>query len=248
MYSGVVYGTENGKEYCDTTQSSSYSRIVYNGGAFSIVPGKQNHPMVMVSWYGAAAYCNWRSAMQGRTPAYNTSTWACNFAANGYRLPTEAEWEKAARGGQYNPYRRYPWGDTIWGAIANYSDSGDPYEAGAQPYTTPVAFYTGALHYKVDFGWPGSATSYQTANGRNGYGLYDITGNVWEWCNDWYSSTYYSSSPYNNPRGPASGTARVLRGGSWANLTDDCRVACRSDLTPLDRTYYFGSRCVLGTP
>ena len=139
--------------------------------------------MVEVSWYGSAAYGNWRSTQDGRDPSYNLSTWECNFDANGYRLPTEAEWEYAARGGEHDPYYRYPWGDTIDGSMANYRESGDPYETGPYPWTTPVGHYDGnQTPPGVDMG--------------NGYGLYDVAGNVYERCNDWYSSTYYGSSPY----------------------------------------------------
>ena len=135
--------------------------------------------MADVTWYGAAAYCNWRSQEEGYQQCYNLSTWECDFSKNGYRLPTEAEWEYAARGGEHKPYYRYPRSNSIDGSEANYWSSGDPYETGSYPWTTPVDYYP-----------------------ANGYGLYDMAGNVWDWCNDWYSDTYYSSSPYNNPTGP----------------------------------------------
>lgn len=257
--SGVVYrlgGTS--VIYCDTTTSSSGSRITWNGTTFGVVSGKANHPMARVSWYGSAAYANWRSGMQGRTPCYDTGTWACSFAANGYRLPTEAEWEKAARGGASG--RRFPWSDqdTIQHARANYySWSSFAYDTsptreyhplwgvGSTPYTSPVGFFTGALQQKTDWNWPGSATSYQTANGANGYGLYDMAGNVWEWCNDWYQSKYYLTSPGTDPRGPTSGTSRVLRGGGWFNYAFHCRVAERHDNTPGYRSVTHGFRCAV---
>ncbi len=242
---GLVKGTGNDLVYCDTTTSSSYSRITWNGSTFGLTAGKENHPMVQVSWYGAAAYANWRSAMQGRTPSYDTTTWACNFAANGYRLPTEAEWEKAARGGHYSPYWRYPSGDSIASNIANYGGSGDPYECGTYLFTTPAGFYTGQLQQKADFSWPCAPTSYQTANGMNGWGLYDMAGNVWEWCNDWYSSTYYSSSPYSNPTGPTNGTSRVERSSSWTGAVTGLTCAYRSSDAPAVRYRSYGFRLVL---
>jgi formylglycine-generating enzyme required for sulfatase activity len=242
---GVVYGAANDLAYCDTTQSSSFSRITWTGSTFGITAGKESHPMVMVSWYGAAAYANWRSAMQGRPLSYDTSTWECNFAAHGYRLPTEAEREKAARGGHYAPSWLYPWGDSLTANVANYATSGDPYECGSGPSTTPVGFYIGQLQQKADFNWPCSPTSYQTANGMNGYGLYDMGGNVWDRCNDWYSATYYSSSPYDNPRGPTSGTYRVIRGGSFDNGTNCLPCAFRMYDTPAGRYYSYGFRLAL---
>ncbi|MFH2001326.1 MAG: SUMF1/EgtB/PvdO family nonheme iron enzyme [Planctomycetota bacterium] len=238
---GIVYKAGSGTSYpyCATTSASSYSRITWNGSTFGVTVGKEAHPMVCVSWYGSVAYANWRSAMEGKTPCYDLSTWTCNFGAGGYRLPTEAEWEKAARGGNYTPYYRYPWGNSLIATIANYSGSGDPYEVSPSPYTTPAGFYTGALHQKATFNWPGSQTSYQTSNGKNGWGLYDMAGNVYEWCNDWYSSTYYSSSPYDNPKGPTSGTYRVLRGGSWYFSSIILRCADRYYDAYPDYWYYF---------
>ncbi|MCC7133696.1 MAG: SUMF1/EgtB/PvdO family nonheme iron enzyme [Gemmatimonadales bacterium] len=256
---GRVRGVDDQMTYCDTTNSNSYSGLYYAGGVFSIKPGRANHPMVMVSWYGAAAYANWRSAMEGRPLGYKLATRTCNFNS-GYRLPTEAEWEKAARGGAAG--RRFPWSDqdTIQHARANYrSSTGYAYDdssttdfhpvwSGVYPGTSPVGFFNGSLRQKADFNWPGSATSYQTANGANGYGLHDMAGNAWEWCNDWYGSTYYSSSPYSNPRGPISGSYAVLRGGGWNYYADLCRVADRDISSQVGRFYNLGFRLVLNAP
>jgi len=230
--SGVVYKKNNSEPYCNTTTSSSYSRIHWDGGTetFSVTPTKEDHPMVEVSWYGAVAYANWRSAQQGLPSCYDLQTWECSFGAGGYRLPTEAEWEYAARGGEY--YYRYPWGNNIDGSKANYAGSGDPYETGPDPLTTPVGYYNGN----------------QTPSGvdmANGYGLYDMAGNVWEWCNDWYDSSYYSSSPpYNNPKGPSSSYYRVLRGGAWDG-SGSLTCAYRGHDYPGDRYYSLGFRLAL---
>ncbi|NLX56155.1 MAG: SUMF1/EgtB/PvdO family nonheme iron enzyme, partial [Planctomycetaceae bacterium] len=236
----IVYKAGSGTSfpYCDTTTSSSSSRITWNGSTFGVVAGKEQHPMVMVSWYGAAAYCNWRSAMEGRPLCYDLSTWACNYAVGSYRLPTEAEWEKAARGGVSG--QRFPHGNTINHDHVNYRANGSAYTYDTSPYTTWTYHPTFAV----------GSTPYTSPAGYfapNGYGLYDMAGNVWEWCNDWYSSTYYSSSPYSNPRGPASGSSRVLRGGGWTHYARWCRVAARAWSSPVDRYYNSGFRCAAGT-
>ncbi len=253
---GVVYQAGSGTSYpyCSTTTSYSDSRITWNGSTFAVVAGKEDHPMVMVSWYGAVAYCNWRSAMEGKPLCYDLSNWTCDFGVAGYRLPTEAEFEKAA-GWDPVQERHYRFGehtdgcgyDCLDGHRANYNSSGDPYEPGASPGTTPVGFYNGELHYKVDFGWPGSQTSYQTQNAKSYYGCYDMSGNVWEWCHDWYSSTYYSSSPGSNPTGPASGTIRVLRSGVWGYPPHWCRSADRLLNGPGALSINGGFRCASGT-
>jgi len=240
---GTVYAVGDDDPYCDTKEASSYSRILFAGVAFTVEADKQDHPMVMVSWYAAVAFCNWKSEQEGFEGCYNLSTWTCDFAKTGFRLPTEAEWEYAARGGLAG--KRYPWGDSILSSQANYYTSGNPYETGDYPWTTPVGFYDGQLRQKTDFNWPGSATSYQTTSGVNSYGLYDAAGNVFEWCNDWYDSDYYDSSPGVNPQGPTSGTSRVIRGGGWISGEDGCRASYRYFNGPTYRLNDFGFRLAL---
>jgi formylglycine-generating enzyme required for sulfatase activity len=222
-----------------------YGGIVWDGSGFYVVSGKENHPIASVTWHGAVAYCNWRSQQEQRQPCYDLSTWGCDYSKNGYRLPTEAEWEYAAKGGLSG--KAYPWGDTLDPTYANWRPSGDPYEDGLQPWTTPVGFYDGSLRYQADFHWPGDQTSYQTSNGANGYGLYDMAGNVCEWCNDWYSLDFYGTTPYPhaNPTGPATGEWHVLRGGGWANTADCCMVAWRWSDGPPGHGDHIGFRIVL---
>jgi formylglycine-generating enzyme required for sulfatase activity len=129
---GIAYKAGSGTSYpyCATTPTKPYSRIVYSvtTGTFDVVANTGDHPVVGVTWYGAAAYANWRSAIDGRQPCFDLSTWTCDFSKNGYRLPTEAEWEFSARGGLQNPYYDYPWlgnyPDGIDGSKTNYWQSG----------------------------------------------------------------------------------------------------------------------------
>ena len=171
-----------------------------------------NLPMEMVSWFDAVEYCNKRSVREGLTPAYSDSgnNITCNWKANGYRLPTEAEWEYAARGGNGSP--------------GNYAYAGSN-------NVDSVAWYIGNS--------VGSTKPVGT-KAPNSLGLYDMSGNVWEWCWDWYGK--YSSGAQNDPRGASSGTYRVYRGGYWNTTAALARSVYRAYSSPRHRGYNIGFR------
>jgi formylglycine-generating enzyme required for sulfatase activity len=176
-----------------------------------------DYPVYYVSWHDVVEYCNALSEYEGLTQCYNLSDWSCDFSANGYRLPTEVEWEYAARGG-------VNWED-------NYKYSG---------VTDNLSYYgwyhnnSGGQIHEVGTKLP------------NQLGIFDMSGNVWEWCNDWYSSNYYETSPEENPTGPNTGSYRVLRGGSWSSNAGYCRCANRDTYSPASSFNYLGFRLVCG--
>jgi sulfatase modifying factor 1 len=234
---GVVYDFSTGRRYFQTDSYEEDSCIAWDGATFYVEVGREDHPVVHVAWHGAAAYANWRSEMEGLTPCYDTSSWVCDFEADGYRLPTEAEWERAARGGASG--HRFPWSDTefIQHVRANYVS------------TETIWYDTSATRgYHPEFhgdGFPFTNPVFYFA--PNGYGLHGMAGNVREFCNDRYGAEYYEYSPYENPRGPESGSQGVSRGGNWASTAATARVASRfpSASTPLHNT---GFRLVHQSP
>lgn len=173
------------------------SRLSYDGAKFTPLPGYENHPAVLVSWFGARGYCE----------------------AAGGRLPTEQEWEKAARGAADN--RAYPWGNTLERNQANYYGSADVFERvlGKAGETTPVGFYNGKTY-----------NGYATLNAASPYGLYDMAGNVWQWTGDIYAGIHY----------------RSLRGGSKADYGYNLRVWTRNNVRPDYESVNIGFRCARG--
>ena len=243
---GIVYAaadSTNSYVYCDTHSYNADSQIDYSGGVFSVrTKGEpprdmSNDPMVKISWYGSAAYCNWRSSQKGYQYCYNQSNgWDWDPNSNGYRLPTEAEWEYSAGGGEHSPYYRFPWGDTISHSQANYYADPNSYSYDVSPTKGFHPAYNDTV-----FPYTAPVGSFAP----NGFGLYDMIGNVNEWCSDWYGENYYSTSPVNNPTGPASGIFRVLRGGSWGHYADRGRTATRHNRNPGARYNNYGFRIVL---
>ncbi len=174
---------------------------VWEGG--EAPPGRGSHPVVLPGYDDALAYCRWLSGTLDRE----------------VRLPTEAEWEKAARGGLEG--RRYPWGDDIDHTRGNYLV--DP-SVKSQRGTRPTGTYP-----------------------PNAYGLCDVAGNVWEWVSDWYAADYYGGGEVRDPRGPESGTLRILRGGSWVNAdVGMLRCAYRHSVPPDTYAHSIGFRIVCG--
>lgn len=168
-------------KYLNMPLDNPATRIVFDGRSFSVKPGYENHPVTMVTWFGAKAYADFY----------------------GWRLPTEAEWEKAARGTDGRPY---PWGSGITPAHANYYHSRDPFERpGRIGDTTPVGFYNGRTY-----------AGFKTVDAKSPYGLYDMAGNVAEWTANVYEGTHY----------------RYLRGGSKADYDYDLRVWSRNSAGP----------------
>jgi len=167
-------------------------------------------PVERTQWTDAVRFCNKCSELDGLTPCYDLDTWVCDFAADGYRLPTEAEWEYACRAG----------------STGKYGFDGDetmlPQYAWLKPHSQGKTHPVGQ---KL----------------ANRWGLFDMHGNVWQWCNDWYGETYYKESPKEDPRGPSTGKTRVMRGGAWDTNADKCRAAYRHKDFPANSDICFGA-------
>ena len=167
---------------------------------------KSGHPVVCVDWHNATAYCEWAGA----------------------RLPTEAEWEYAARGPRA---LAFPWGSQFDGSRLNYCDVRCTYDVKDERY---------------DDGFPQTAPVGSYPTGASWCGAVDMAGNVWEWGQDWYDWRYYRVSPSTNPEGPSSGEVRIVRGGSWFNVPLVVRSARRDWKAPNDTRLNLGIRCARG--
>jgi formylglycine-generating enzyme required for sulfatase activity len=221
--SGLYDNLDGSTQLLKSLGAGSYE-ITFSAGVFSCI--NPTHPVKYVTWYGAVAYCDWLSLQQGLPRAYNHSTWQCNagnpYTATGYRLPTEAEWEYACRAGTQTPFNT---GACLTaGTQANYD--------GRYPYTGCLA--------GPYVGWTVPVGSYPA----NAFGLYDMHGNLWEWCNDWWG-TY--GGTVTDPVGAGAGSYRVIRGGSWDVIAQYCRSASRSYAYPVNSRYIIGFRPVRST-
>ncbi len=186
----------------DVTNAQFAAFVNATHRTWTMPSGKKNHPAVQVTWDNAVAFCAWASQITGRS----------------VKLPTEAQWEKAARG---TDGRIYPWGNEAPNAnLLNFNMNVKD--------TTAVGKYSPA--------------------GDSPYGVADMAGNVWECIADWWSDTYYASSPASNPQGPTTGQHRVQRGGGWNGNSSHARAAFRMWLGPSDRDGWTGFRVVVAPP
>jgi formylglycine-generating enzyme len=233
----VTFGQWRSVYYWATNYGYGFGSSGYNKAV--------DNPVINVEWYDMVKWCNARSRLAGLTPAYYTDTNLTqvytnletdavfvNWAATGYRLPTEAEWEKAARGGLSG--QRFPWGNLIDESLANYyGDTADyNYDLGPNGFNS-----IGSI------GGTAFGTTPVGSFAPNGYGLYDMAGNVNEWYWDWYATTYAGGT---DPRGPALGVRRVLRGGGWGSFASSVRCANRDNYLPAVAGSGIGFRCVTG--
>ncbi|MFN0126277.1 MAG: SUMF1/EgtB/PvdO family nonheme iron enzyme [Verrucomicrobiales bacterium] len=244
--------TAQWNEVATWAASHGYAGLRQGGGA-------GNSPMMMVDWFHALVWCNARSEKEGKIPAYYTdeaytSVYRggvpgvlngalpvfANWNTTGYRLPTEAEWEKAARGGLSR--QRFPWHATISHSQANYfSDPAYAYDI------SPTRGFHPEFADQLPQGFPIAPVRHFQSNG---YSLHEMAGNLFEWCWDLYQTRYTAGAI--DPRGATTGFRRIYRGGSWGSHADDCRAAARSSREPwtdlpdwVNNSQFFGLRVVL---
>lgn len=210
------------KIFCDMTGRHYPSEGGNNQPPSGYLINFPNYPVVGISWYDAVRYCNWLSEEKGYAACYDTIKWNYNPARHGYHLPTEAQWERAARGNLDK--KKYPWGDEDPGTRCNYQS------------------YQGVLVAEMANFSNGRGTLAVGKFQPNGFQLYDMAGNILEWCNDWYQEDYYNESPPQNPTGPNSGSERVIRGGAWNRSEAYLQCAFRDKKSPATKRYDIGFR------
>lgn len=217
-YSGGYITVSDGKVYLYGTTtllldlSQVASQITFSSGTFSIRSGRGNHPITWITWYGSVALCNWASEIDSLQPVYNLTTWTWDISKNGYRLPTEAEWEYAARAGTSGS--RFTSGNVANHSLFNYqSKDGLPYDEHSNIGYNPL--------YSEDVLKSAPVGSFSA----NAFGVYEMSGNVYEIVWDYY--VRYSSTAVVNPVGPTSGTTVVWRGGSWKTSAANIRNSHR---------------------
>ena len=207
-----------------------------------VAPVGDKYPVTGITWFEAAAYCNARSIKEGLEPCYDEETWECDFTKNGYRLPTEAEWEYACRAGT----------DTMF----YFGDDRKKLKEYASCWLEGEEYYDKKLSYRhkheramknKPFIWNKPFPRMLKVGDRkpNNWGLYDMLGNAQEWCNDWYRNNYYKYSPMKNPRGPDKGEWKVVRGGAYNTIG---RCGQRTATSPTDKNQTIGFRCVRNAP
>ncbi len=193
------------KDYCQKTKKKLPQKPSWGWN--------DNYPITNVTWNDAVAYCNWLSKLDGLKPAYTIAgpNFVCDYTANGYRLPTEAEWEFAAKGGAKSK-------GSVFAGANNSSD---------------IAWFiknSERRPHAVGTKLP------------NELGIYDFSGNVWEWCGDWYNKDYYKSEDGNNPKGPLRGEKKSVRGGSWDSQENYLRTSNRISTSPDKTNEFYGFR------
>jgi formylglycine-generating enzyme required for sulfatase activity len=186
--------------------NASYHASYYGDPAFD------DFPVIFVNWFDAEAFCQWRGA----------------------RLPSEAEWEKAAGFNAIEGVRTlYPWGDEFDGTLLNFCDNNCPRDH---------------RDGSVDDGHQDTAPTGSYNDGRSSYGIYDMSGNVMEWVADWYDSRFYESSTDTNPLGPLDGQFKSIRGGSWLSPAEETTITIRDSFDPLVARTNLGFRCAMTPP